>query len=150
VGELDRLAAGQHLHVYLPGRNEARRAANEGEHAAVRRERGLDGGVGQVRDLHPFGARRGGSRPLQQPPGQAGCGNDQRHNSRCDRDKASRRPRGRTNVRGCPDLPRESRLGLLLQLFESELDIGDALGPAFRILAQATGDNLVQFHRHAR
>jgi hypothetical protein len=80
-----------------------------------------------------------------------GCGNDQRHNSSCDRDYASKRPCGRANGGGRRDLPRETaRLGLLLQLFESELDIGDALGPAFRILAQATGDDLVQFHRHAR
>src|ERR1044072_1911502 len=36
-----------YFHVDFPRRNEARRAANEGEHAAVRRERRLDGGVGQ-------------------------------------------------------------------------------------------------------
>ncbi len=60
-------------------------------------------------------------------------------------------PARRANGRGRRNLRREfARLGLLLQLFESELDIGDALGAAFRILAQATGDDLFQLHRHGR
>ena len=68
MGELDRIAAGQHLHVDLPGPCEGVRAANESEHAAVRRERRLDGGVGEVRGLHPFVARRRGRRSRFRPP----------------------------------------------------------------------------------
>jgi hypothetical protein len=55
-------------------------------------------------------------------------------------------PGGRTRrpLRRFPSICR-----LLFQLLKSQPDIGGALGPAFRILAQTTANDLVQFHRHA-
>src|SRR5271169_101765 len=63
MGKLDRLAVGKKFDVDFTGPKERGVAADESEHSAIGRERGVDGGIGEKRELLPifFCGRRSGS-----------------------------------------------------------------------------------------
>src|SRR5579862_5269615 len=91
MSELNGLAVRKEFYVDVAGSKERIIAANEGEHATVRRKCGIDGGIGEEGKLLPLlfcGGRTGGATIAQEDycrgrdQGQRGAGIEERPKSR--------------------------------------------------------------------